>query len=170
MASGGERLQWGHVLSDVEIRDWNPAPQRDHSASMGPRPFRRGNILFFDGFERNSLRLQWGHVLSDVEIPNPPIKPLTSLLLQWGHVLSDVEIMGVEAEDARTLWASMGPRPFRRGNGVYMAGEDKNVTLQWGHVLSDVEIVDTCHTAPPGKLLQWGHVLSDVEIQQGNTY
>ena len=49
--SGGENetdqhdnpLQWGHVFSDVEIRDLDDSLGGRGIASMGPRLFRRGN-------------------------------------------------------------------------------------------------------------------------------
>ena len=38
-----EMLQWGHVLSDVEITYGRQGLYPVGPASMGPRPFRRGN-------------------------------------------------------------------------------------------------------------------------------
>jgi len=40
--------------------------------------------------------------------------------------------------------ASMGPRPFRRGNGEIPEAVIPISGLQWGHVLSDVETVIRC--------------------------
>ena len=65
-------------------------------------------------------RLQWGHAFSDVEIShNQMLRRCNMGQLQWGHAFSDVEI-----RDERPILqhegrgASMGPRLFRRGNGV----------------------------------------------------
>ena len=134
------KLQWGHVLSDVETlrpsplcpihrrfngatssRTWKPPrwnlwPAKTNVASMGPRPLGRGNELSRFVVSLETLALQWGHVLSDVEtFPNWRKSPWVPML-QWGHVLSDVET--------------------ERAGGV-CASADK--ALQWGHVLSDVE-------------------------------
>jgi len=38
-----ERLQWGHVFSDVEINTGTGPARARRQASMGPRLFRRGN-------------------------------------------------------------------------------------------------------------------------------
>ena len=62
-------------------------------ASMGPRPFSRGNI-------------------HDVCILGPE-----SYSLQWGHGLSAVEMALNDNIQRLMVLASMGPRPFSRGNG-----------------------------------------------------
>jgi len=59
-------LQWGHVQSDVETMKKNMVPRRGSTASMGPRPIRRGNEEV-QGHGRWWGSLQWGHVQSDVE-------------------------------------------------------------------------------------------------------
>ncbi len=81
---------------------------------MGPRLFRRGNILVFT-FTVWCNALQWGHVFSDVETALHGEDRMAVMRLQWGHVFSDVE-----TEDPRA-WVSLW------------------VPLQWGHVFSDVE-------------------------------
>ena len=111
------------------------------------------------------MSLQWGHVLSDVEILDRGARLQIHLRLQWGHVLSDVEIAWTAPISPGRLIASMGPRPFRRGNKrrAAMLGYDMPV-LQWGHVLSDVEMETQAEPKPTPSRLQWGHVLSDVEM------
>jgi hypothetical protein len=39
------KLQWGHILSDVETFDRGFCPVRRGRASMGPHPFGRGNFI-----------------------------------------------------------------------------------------------------------------------------
>ncbi len=109
---------------------------------MGPRPFRRGNSLKGCGIGLLRRRfngatsfqtwksgntylahavgagLQWGHVLSDVEMRFEKEKLPYVVGLQWGHVLSDVEISLSKTILPSRSMASMGPRPFRRGNFV----------------------------------------------------
>jgi hypothetical protein len=86
------------------------------NASMGPRPFRRGNLLYAEDKGKNEKSLQ------------------------WGHVRSDVETLPAKLTRSKQNLASMGPRPFRRGN---LRSRRARITaarlLQWGHVRSDVE-------------------------------
>jgi len=66
-------LQWGHVQSDVETAAiWAPVRVGD-SASMGPRPIRRGNLPACR-IPCSLGRLQWGHVQSDVETEGGVVK------------------------------------------------------------------------------------------------
>ena len=69
-------------------------------ASMGPRPFSRGNESFFAWLRTGKQSLQWGHGLSAVET---------------GQSQSSYGPQG-----GRT---SMGPRPFSRGNSVYAGAQ-----------------------------------------------
>ena len=62
-----KRLQWSHVLSDVETSRIDYFVKMDVRASMEPRPFRRGNHQAQALSPRRSRALQWSHVLSDVE-------------------------------------------------------------------------------------------------------
>jgi len=60
-------LQWGHVFSDVGIYH-PPRGSTPHGwASMGPRLFRRGNLVRI-AVQEAAKQLQWGHVFSDVGI------------------------------------------------------------------------------------------------------
>ena len=106
-------LQWGHVLLDVEIRTRKDIPLEPSVASMGPRPFRRGNnnvlstgkakLTCFNGatscqtwkvapgFRVSNARTGFNGATSFQTWKSPgTIKPLAySVQLQWGHVLSD---------------------------------------------------------------------------------
>ena len=88
----------GHFAPDCRI------PQRSQTdwrllqstpASMGPRPFRRGNIPIMTDSGRYHAWLQWGLALSGGETQR--------------HQLGR----------RRVERASMGPRPFRRGNSLH---------------------------------------------------
>ena len=93
----GVRLQWGHGLSAVEM-------------------------IFPTSSANQEILLQWGHGLSAVEISfNPPTTRPTKVL-QWGHGLSAVEMMLLPWLVASNRAASMGPRPFSRGNEVRHVG------------------------------------------------
>ena len=108
-------LQWGHDLSAVETRNFYNRLPTPNPASMGPRPFSRGNPK--EGYSRlRSYRLQWGHDLSAVETSIPSTPGPRPTELQWGHDLSAVETCTAgHGRDSRSRW------------------------LQWGHDLSAVE-------------------------------
>jgi len=65
--SAEDKLQWGHVFSDVETALLPAAAISPIAASMGPRLFRRGNARSFKKDSCSFGELQWGHVFSDVE-------------------------------------------------------------------------------------------------------
>jgi len=75
----------------------------NHRASMGPRLFRRGNVI------KNSL----SYLQSQ---------------LQWGHVFSDVETLIRTARQIDWYKASMGPRLFRRGNECFICYRFRSVS------------------------------------------
>jgi len=60
----------------------------------------------------------------------------------------------------------MGPRLFRRGNGVFCKYFNARPELQWGHVFSDVETLTPPAIVQHDEMLQWGHVFSDVETPE----
>ena len=83
-------------------------------ASMGPRPFGRGNMKP-PPCPVDPMQLQWGHDLSVVEMHGTCSFACPPRLLQWGHDLSVVEILP-NGPINLAIEASMGPRPFGRGN------------------------------------------------------
>ena len=91
---------------------------RDYWASMGPRLFRRGNSS-----------------------TAPPAATMGDPL-QWGHAFSDVEISDFRRERWRHVICFNGATPFQtwkcRGGGVELR---RLSPLQWGHAFSDVEIL-----------------------------
>ena len=139
----------GSFNGATAFQPWKPAVSIEKhpaacDASMGPRPFSRG--------ERRS-RMTW----------DPPMFGA----LQWGHGLSAVETPTVAADGGRCSgcfngatafqpWkflmirqnlgrigvASMGPRPFSRGNREARPREHLRLGLQWGHGLTAVETAD----------------------------
>ena len=89
-----------------------------HCASMGPRPFSRGNVrTATTDAQHDRQMLQWGHGLSAVEIM-PSREPdscardgfngATAFQPWKWHLL--------ETHGHAMMTASMGPRPFSRGN------------------------------------------------------
>ena len=90
--------------------------QGDGLASMGPRPFSRGNsptqsrrCCRIPRFNGATTFQPWKRAL--------PSHLLSRLLwLQWGHDLSAVETRSKGKKQDRQGEASMGPRPFSRGN------------------------------------------------------
>ena len=87
-------LQWGHGRSAVEIAHCrSPAGRPKSGASMGPRPFSRGNHRRARASPPRRSGLQWGHGRSAVEMAH-----------------------SAAARPKPGFTASMGPRPFSRGN------------------------------------------------------
>src|SRR3989339_276930 len=110
-------------------------------ASMGPRPLSRGNLFLrrtvgglFSGFNGATAFQPWKR-------PDQTSTPGPESWLQWGHGLSAVET-GLDFGHVllERLRASMGPRPFSRGNAArVVAPSSPRDALQWGHGLSAVE-------------------------------
>src|SRR6266851_4680178 len=85
-------LQWGRALSSAEMHPRTVRAHRAHDrASMGPRPFERGNSAVTFG-PRTIARLQWGRALSSAEIVGNNAGKLDKFELQWGRALSSAEI------------------------------------------------------------------------------
>ena len=63
-----EELQWGHDFSAVEITLLGIEDDLRRCASMGPRLFSRGNIIFATYKHAEQTELQWGHDFSAVEM------------------------------------------------------------------------------------------------------
>ena len=61
-----KRLQWGHPLKGMEIRDFFAGIRRT-VASMGPSPERDGNLPALQSVIWH-LGLQWGHPLKGMEM------------------------------------------------------------------------------------------------------
>src|SRR5688572_6533708 len=85
---------------------------------MGPRPFGHGNLALKAPERVYNFKLQWGHDLQ-------PWRPATAAeygtffhALQRGHGLSATETRARGRARPDFHDASMGPRPFSRGNGL----------------------------------------------------
>ncbi len=187
-----KKLQWSHVLSNVETADVIagivPSPRRFNgatsfrtwkrlclallasarSASMEPRPFERGN------------NAEW------------PTRPQFGRKCFNGATSFRTWKLSFRPSPIPGKGASMEPRPFERGNWDVLISLAKDYPLQWSHVLSNVETTSgrRCRCArrrcfngatsfrtwkldlvpqgikQPG-WLQWSHVLSNVETRSG---
>ena len=134
-------LQWGRGLSAAETPQAARGPMKGEPASMGPRPFSRGNDFLalrthhadiasmgprpfsrgnFSSWNcgsRMRSELQWGRGLSAAETsPNMLNTRKAGVWLQWGRGLSAAETVRPPRLGLRRRLASMGPRPFSRGN------------------------------------------------------
>ena len=85
---------------------------------MGPRPFSRGNHTYshrlrgrLPSFNGATTFQSWKRGIS-------PLLGAKEPLLQWGHDLSVVETTPIRTGCAVDCPASMGPRPFSRGNAT----------------------------------------------------
>ena len=88
-------LQWGHVLSNVDITWLLAIAQAVFDASMGPRPFERGYVA--EG-EREAGRIEASMG------PRP---------FERGYDTAKAVVPNGKN-------ASMGPRPFERGYGIFV--------------------------------------------------
>ena len=135
-------LQWGHDLSAVETRSTSgigPKPSTGFNGATTFQPWKPTEL----GDCRAAFEFSTGFNGATTFQPWKPGVGKTSLALtaelQWGHDLSAVETALTAFLDYGGLDASMGPRPFSRGNpGLNKAGKPI-AKLQWGHDLSAVE-------------------------------
>ena len=109
------RLQWSHVLTNVE------------------RPFDRSERRF------DASWLQWSHVLTNVESDNDSGVVQKSISFNgatssrtWKETRPDAKVILIES-------ASMEPRPHERGKWLLDKHSFAGCLLQWSHVLTNVE-------------------------------
>ena len=133
-------LQWGRDLSAAESSRWyGYAVQSDNgfngAATFRPRRAnppgtRTGCSRRFNGaatFRPRRAAMRY------------PL-PLATVALQWGRDLSAAERSEVHTWPLQHTYASMGPRPFGRGEQRREAKQVKeNYALQWGRDLSAAE-------------------------------
>ena len=166
----GERatLQWGRGLSAAEMRGRAGEPGRSRAASMGPRPFSRGN--YQDEYERRNkvCQLQWGRGLSAAEIAIPTTLSRGVLSgFNGAAAFQPRKSEPPEPEPEPPEPASMGPRPFSRGNRPFRWRSTCAAReLQWGRGLSAAEIYASVLIPWHRIQLQWGRGLSAAEISQ----
>ena len=139
---------------------WTPA-------SMGPRLFRRGNLLRVSVSRSTAISFNGATSFQTWKSHSAGDRFKAARELQWGHVFSDVEISATQPTGSTANEASMGPRLFRRGNQEVQPLRPGSgiCRLQWGHVFSDVEMTIGSPGTYTFYVLQWGHVFSDVEIK-----
>ncbi len=135
------RLQWGHVLVDVETTGARARRHGRGPASMGPRLGGRGNAGARALDVRASTGASMGPRLggrgnASVERRRASSQSRFNGATSWWTWKRSASACSVSSAGH----ASMGPRLGGRGNGVDAASSaDPRSTLQWGHVLVDVE-------------------------------
>ena len=134
-----DRLQWGHAHSGVETGGVGVADDVALLASMGPRPFGRGDLTVpratrspTTGFNGATPIRAWRRPVCDELLGAHD-------WLQWGRAHSGVETRVAGTAGERRRPASMGPRPFGRGDVPVVAENLSSALLQWGHAHSGVE-------------------------------
>ena len=184
----GHQLQWGRDLSAAERtvtikvksgllcfngaatfrpRRAVPAVQRhgQRDASMGPRPFGRGEIQGRTGRSERSRFNGAATFRPRRGVPARAARP-NGVPLQWGRDLSAAESGVIQDVGARpggasmgprpfgrgectagarghaVAGASMGPRPFGRGEPKYLSAINRAAALQWGRDLSAAESLE----------------------------
>ena len=163
------RLQWSHVLPNVEITN----------VSVG--------VV-------TTTLLQWSHVLPNVEIRFQLQKIAlnhrfngatffrtwkcrkTSRSRRFTNGASMEPRSSERGNKVAALCklhariASMEPRSSERGNSARCRPSSPSTRLQWSHVLPNVEIIIFQQTAASPTTLQWSHVLPNVEIRLGHRF
>ena len=205
-------LQWGHGLSAVEMARRRKRHRSNPRASMGPRPFSRGNWLGIARADRGrvsfngatafqpwksprsrSPRRGWegfngATAFQPWKCPDDRRRRTRARRFNGATAFQPWKFrrpwprrsppMGFNGATAFQPWkfvavappspsvaaASMGPRPFSRGNNQERAERRRTIRLQWGHGLSAVEISSSLAMGDLLRRLQWGHGLSAVEI------
>ena len=160
------RLQWSHVLTNVERLPVRQMLARRQAASMEPRPHERGKVLQATDLDiavEATLTLQWSHVLTNVERKvlacrvrrQASFNGATSSRTWKGGLAGFSSTVGLRFNGAtssrtwkvtpgRYFWdcqvASMEPRPHERGKVACQRRSLSHCpTLQWSHVLTNVE-------------------------------
>ena len=164
------KLQWGRGLSAAEMTQDAVETLNHLSASMGPRSFSRGNEIgpaveldegtCFNGaaaFQPRKSRIRVRIAVQRASSFNgaAAFQPRKSGRHRAEQNWPEAASMGprpfsrgnadgsVRRDAALATRASMGPRPFSRGNGGATAGNARVTTvwLQWGRGLSAAEML-----------------------------
>ena len=109
-------------------------------ASMGPRLFRRGNLLGPFAVDPAPSASMGPRLFRRGNTSPPPSPRPAKSSLQWGHAFSDVEIVrGFGSRAARRGFNGATPFQTWKYRSSGRIGPCSG-TLQWGHAFSDVEI------------------------------
>ena len=142
--------------------DARPGPP---SRFNGAAAFQPRKWLFTKGRKMAEMQLQWGRGLSAAEIPYHHTSTTTCNIASMGPRPFSRGNFVDSVNTHTTDPASMGPRPFSRGNGTPRAlGCPGRSWLQWGRGLSAAEIPSEMVRRRSPDLLQWGRGLSAAEI------
>ena len=135
------------------------------SASMGPQPSSRGNLVFALTAV-DSLTLQWGRNLPVAEIRLTRV-PADGRLSRFNGAATFQSRKLAFCALAPINWdsASMGPQPSSRGNNSMRYAMGAGGMLQWGRNLPVAEIRNAAPPLVSMSLLQWGRNLPVAEIR-----
>ena len=191
-ARPGQGLQWGHGLSAVETRVGRSPPATSVPASMGPRPFSRGNtvkrgVVTFPelaGFNGATAFQPWKrggrdsqcllHLVRASMGPRPFSRGNDSLgivvLLVADRFNGATAFQPWKLDEKHTALsgtyqASMGPRPFSRGNVLSVPCRHP-VQRSFNGATAFQPWKPEPEAGPSSQdhgQLQWGHGLSAVE-------
>ena len=132
-------LQWGRDLSAAETTSVKVPEFEEQLASMGPRPFGRGNADC-RGHPPHDVLLQWGRDLSAAETRMIHDVSLGTLRFNGAATFQPRKPALLVSILLPQNGASMGPRPFSRGNlDILTALLVRQRKLQWGRDLSAAE-------------------------------
>ncbi len=125
-------LQWGRDLSVAEIQ-YVPASTQGFIMLQWGRDLSVAEIRSESMHVDALVKLQWGRDLSVAEMWQASGSPdVTIFSLQWGRDLSVAEIQRDRRPRLRHVHASMGPRPFGRGDLLLVLGGAEGGTASMG--------------------------------------
>ncbi len=159
-------LQWGRGLSAAEIRSVETAIQPQQTASMGPRPFSRGNDPRKASIFNAQCSLQWGRGLSAAEMCRSRSPARRRRRCFNGAAAFQPRKSGSREQEGKDDGCVNGAAAFQPRKWAYAAGALASIDrLQWGRGLSAAEmaaaIFQKLHLSAR---LQWGRGLSAAEI------
>ena len=112
-----DMLQWGRDLSAAESAALAVSMDGATKRFNGAATFRPRRAFDFQVGDVLTWLLQWGRDLSAAESLRSSRCLMRPIRLQWGRDLSAAERPGRPGLAERNRPASMGPRPFGRGEG-----------------------------------------------------
>src|SRR5207244_3220632 len=113
---GGGRLQWSHVLSNVETAAHGFAGAVATQASMEPRPFERGNRVRSNIFPCQHKSFNGATSFRTWKLLTDDWVLVAETCFNGAHSFRTCKLVSRFVLLYHLMKASMEPRPFERGN------------------------------------------------------
>src|ERR1043166_3862149 len=158
------KLQWSHVLTNVETRRLPARLRRHHNGFNGATSSRTWKPFFDFAGQPGRHLLQWSHVLTNVETQGAARESSGRTCFN-GATSSRTWKRSGRRRPRATRICFNGATSSRTWNHVPLAPPPAvtPAQLQWSHVLTNVETSAAASAKRPWSALQWSHVLTNVE-------